>query len=190
MNLDLYTERLHIRPLTMDDVDLSVELFTDKDITQYAGGVKSVDDIKADMPKFVARAGLGCIGVWCILDKKTDEKLGSIALVPMPIDTDFVDWSALKEDDIPKSDIEIGYFFTKPAWGKGYATEAAKRILQFAFVDSPLTEIVATFDDPNVSSRHVLLKSGFRDRGRRYCYAEDNCPDFRITRKEWLQDQA
>jgi len=65
--------------------------------------------------------------------------------------------------------------------GKGYATEACKRLLQAAFEESPLTEIVATFEVGNDASRNVLKKAGFVDRGTMLCYGEEG-PNYRITR--------
>jgi RimJ/RimL family protein N-acetyltransferase len=89
---------------------------------------------------------------------------------------------------MPDGDIEVGYFLKRSAWGKGYATEACKRIIQMAFEESPLTEVVATFEAGNVASRNVLDKAGFVDRGTMRCYGEDG-PNYRITREEWLNSR-
>ena len=85
--------------------------------------------------------------------------------------------------------VEIGWRLDKNYWSNGYATEASRRLLQFAFEDSPLQEVVATFDDENFASRNVLTKAGFIDRGRRRSYGADGTY-FRITREEWLSSQA
>lgn len=68
----------------------------------------------------------------------------------------------------------------------GYATEACRRLLQFAFQETPLTEVVATFDDENIASRNVLEKAGFTDCGTMRCYGEDGL-NYRITREAWLK---
>jgi len=74
------------------------------------------------------------------------------------------------------------------AWGKGYATEACRRLIRLAFEESSLTEVVATFEVGNIASRNVLEKAGFVDHGTMRCYGEDG-PNYRITRDGWLELQ-
>ena len=143
------------------------------------------DEIRRELPKWTRRGGNGCIGIWCMSESASGEKLGTGALLPMPVEEDDTDFDLVVPGKIPVNDIEVGYFLKRSAWGRGYATEACKRLLQFAFEDSPLTEVVATCDLGNEASRRVLAKSGFVDCGMRRCYAEDG-PDFRISREQWL----
>ena len=188
MSLTLHTERLVLTPYDLADTDIAIEIFTDPDVCRYAGHVSDVDEIRENMYTRVRRGGNGCIGVWCIKIAKTGEKLGTVALLPMPIDGNTTDWELVVPDEMPDADIEIGFFIKKSAWGNGYATEASRRLLQFAFEDSPLQAVVATFDDENFASRNVLTKAGFIDRGRRRSYGADGTY-FRITREEWLSSQ-
>jgi ribosomal-protein-alanine N-acetyltransferase len=185
MNLELTTERLSLRPLSSNDLELCIELFTDPAVTLYADGVASEAEIRQEMSNYTKRGGNGCIGIWCVSDRVTGEKLGDVALLPIPIDEDDTDFGLVVPGQMPDGDIEVGYFLKPSAWGHGYATEVCKRILRFAFEESPLQEVVATFDEENVASRHVLNKAGFSDHGTRRCYGEDG-PNFRITRDEWL----
>jgi ribosomal-protein-alanine N-acetyltransferase len=185
MNLKLQTERLRLRPLANDDIDLCLEMFTDPDVLKYAGGAVTEGEIRSSMSNWTKRGGNGCIGVWCILDRETGEKYGSVALLPIPIDEDDTDYSLVIPGSMPDGEIEIGYFLKPSAWHKGYATETCIRLIRFAFQESPLDKVLATFDDPNLASQHVLKKTGFIDRGRMRCYGEDG-PIYRITRAEWL----
>ena len=89
--------------------------------------------------------------MWCICDRANGEALGIIELLPLPIDQDDTDWEQLIEDQLPDGEIEIGYFLRRPAWGKGFATEAAERLLRFAFEDTSLKEVVAVIDPENKS---------------------------------------
>lgn len=93
------------------------------------------------------------------------------------------------EDQLPDCDIEIGYILKPSAWGNGYATKAAERLLKFAFEDTPLTEIVGVIDPENEASRRVLMKLGLLDDGLRRAYG-GQCPGFRITRQQWLEKQS
>lgn len=63
---------------------------------------------------------------------------------------------------------------------------ACKRLLRFAFEDTPLDEVVAVTDPNNRASQHALRKSGLIDEGRRRAYATDG-PGFRLTRRQWLK---
>jgi len=188
MNLVLYSKRLVLAPFDASDVDIAIEMFTDPDVLRFVGGVLKEHQIHAEMSDWTKRGGNGCIGIWCISDRNSDEKLGSVALLPMPIDKDDTDFSIVLPGQMPVGDVEIGFFLKRSAWGRGYATEACQRLVRMAFQESPLTEVVATFEAGNVASRNVLEKSGFVDHGTRRCYGKDG-PDYRITRQEWLRSQ-
>ena len=188
MNLVLHSERLTLAPFDAADVDLAIEMFTDPDVLKFAGGVVEEDEIRTEMSNWTKRGGNGCIGIWCISDRSSGEKFGSVALLPMPVEEDDTDFSLVMPGQIPDGDIEIGYFLKQSAWGEGYATEAGRRLLRMALEESRLTEVVATFEFGNAASRNVLKKIGFVDRGLTRCYGEDG-PNYRITRDEWLELQ-
>jgi RimJ/RimL family protein N-acetyltransferase len=188
MNLVLYSKRLTFTPFNASDVDLAIELFTDAEVLKFAGGVMEEDEIRRDMSNWTKRGGNGCIGIWCISDQDSGEKLGSAALLPMPVEEDDTDFSLVIPGRMPDGDVEIGYFLKRSAWGQGYATETSKRLIRMAFEESPLTEVVATFDIGNVASRNVLEKGGFVNRGTMRCYGEEG-PNYRITRDEWLRSR-
>jgi RimJ/RimL family protein N-acetyltransferase len=185
MNPVLYTDRLTLTPFNMSDVDIAVELFTDPEVLRFTGGVMEEEEVRRELPKWIRRGGNGCIGVWCLTSNDSGEKLGTGALLPMPVEEDDTDWDLLVPGYMPDNDIEVGYFLKESAWGKGYATEVCSRLLKLAFEEMPLSEVVASYDIGNDASRNVLLKCGFVERGTRMCYGEDG-PDLRITREEWL----
>ena len=184
MKLELLTDRLRLTPLVDTDIDISIALWTDPEVVKFIDDVASEDELRAEMADSTKRGGNGCIGIWCVADQMSGEKIGSAYILPMPVEEDDVDYSLVVPGQIPEGDIEIGYFLKPSAWGKGYATEVCKRLLEFAFQDSPLTELVASVNENNVASRNVLEKSGFVESGRAQCWGEDS-PIYRITRIEW-----
>ena len=187
MNLELLTERLRLTPLALTDADLAVEMFTDPAVVKYMGGqVESEDGIRRDMAIWVQRGGNGCIGIWTISDLETSEKYGDGFLLPMPVEKDDTDWDLVVPGKMPDVDVEVGYALKPSAWGQGIATEVCRRLLRFAFEESPLKEVVSTIEDGNVRSRNVLEKSGLVCTGRGMAYGEDS-PLFRITRSEWIE---
>ena len=188
MNLQLHSERLALTPFAPNDLDLCLEMFTDAEVTKHVGGSMTKTAIRNQMPNWTKRGGDGCIGIWCISDRGTGEKVGSVALLPMPIEEDDTDFSLVTPGKMPVEDIEIGYFLKRSVWGRGYATEASRRLLDFVFQEAPMVEVVATFDKKNTAARKVVTKACFIDHGTMRSYGEDG-PIFRITRDEWSELQ-
>jgi ribosomal-protein-alanine N-acetyltransferase len=186
MNLVLTSERLLLRPFAETDVDVEVEIGTDPEIMKYVGAVETKDQIIRNMAKYTRRCADGCIGVWCVIERATNEKLGTAILLPLPIDEADTNWHLVAGEGLPEGDIEIGYMLRKPAWGKGYATEVCRRLLKFAFEETPLEEIVAVTDPNNTASQHVLEKCGLPFDGMRRAYGEQ-CTGYRITRRQWRE---
>ena len=62
-------------------------------------------------------------------------------------------------------DAVLGYCFNKTYWGKGYATEAVRALLEFGFKSLALHRIFANCDPSNVASNRVLMKSGMKLEG-------------------------
>jgi [ribosomal protein S5]-alanine N-acetyltransferase len=66
---------------------------------------------------------------------------------------------------------ELGYWIGKPFWGCGYATEASRRVIRFAFEELVLNRVFAHAMTKNATSIRVLEKSGFVFEGimRQHC---------------------
>ena len=60
---------------------------------------------------------------------------------------------------------ELTYLYARLFWGRGYATEAARAILAYAFRDLDLHRVYATCRPANVGSSRVLEKLGMRREG-------------------------
>ena len=56
----------------------------------------------------------------------------------------------------------MGYWISEPCWGKGYCTEAGKRLVQFAFQNLDLTRIYAEHLSVNPASGRVMQNIGMR----------------------------
>ncbi len=186
MKLDLKTERLLLRPLAETDSDVGIEMFTDPAVTRYICETYTEEQVIEEMATVTKRCAGGCIGIWCMIEQLTEEKLGTAILLPLPIEEDDTNWDLVVGDELPDCEIEIGYILKRSAWGKGYATEATNRLLKFAFEETPIEELVATIDPENTASQRVLEKCGLVHEGIRRAYAVE-CPGFRITRQQWLE---
>lgn len=68
--------------------------------------------------------------------------------------------------DHGEADIQLGYWLTPSAWGRGYATEAGRAVIDMARHALPLRRIGAWHFVDNPASGAVLRKLGFRPTGR------------------------
>ena len=103
----------------------------------------------------------------------------------------FLGMAGLHADDA----YEFGYWLGKPFWGFGYATEAAHRLVRFAFEELGQQNVHAGWFNDNPASGHVLAKLGARHNGSqmRECRARGVavlCHDMLLTRADFLRKQA
>ena len=75
------------------------------------------------------------------------------------LDGEFLGFTGLAQPDF-RPEREIGWRFAATAWGRGYATEAARAVLEFAFTELALPEVVSFTAVANVRSRAVMERIG------------------------------
>jgi len=80
----------------------------------------------------------------------------------------------------PSGDTEIGWHFHPDHWGHGYATEAARAVLAYAF-DGGLDRVVAVTAPANSASQRVCLRVGMVHRGQTNTYYNALCELFQAT---------
>lgn len=85
---------------------------------------------------------------------------------------------------------EIGYWIARPHWGNGYATEAARRLVRYAFHDLNLNRVCACYYHWNRASGRVLEKCGLKHEGvqREHAMRLGRLADnvlMGVTRAEW-----
>jgi ribosomal-protein-alanine N-acetyltransferase len=153
MDTWLTTERLALRRFTQDDRGWVAELFSDPDVMRYVGGPwprPKIDEMfEIRMLQYYDRhPGLGA---WVTLEQSTDAVIGFHLL-------NYIQGESF---------IQVGYFIAKPAWGKGFATEMATRLLRYGFTDLGLPQITAITHLENRGSQHVLEKAGLHRHGER-----------------------
>ena len=104
----------------------------------------------------------------------------------MEADGELVGATGLHVEDT--GDIETGYWIGEPYWGKGYATEGARAMLEYGFAQLRLEQITAGHFVDNPASGRVLTKCGFRytGTGQRFSLARDALVDCRemIVRRQ------
>ena len=69
------------------------------------------------------------------------------------------------KNDVYSKDAEIGYMLLTDEWSKGVATEAVRQMCEIAFSSLDILRITGYVYEPNVASRRVLEKNGFKLEG-------------------------
>lgn len=150
------SERLSYRTFELSDIETVCALTTLPEVIRYTGDPQGVtfeqvrEILTGNIFEQYQRYGMGRLSV---IEKKTNKLIG---------------WCGLKYRE-EREAVDLGYRYLPEFWGKGYATEAAKRLLRHGFEDLGLTEIFAWADKRNHASIRVLQKIGMT------FVCEDNC---------------
>ena len=142
MTIELRTERLLLRRWRDADRDAFFEMNSDPVVMATIGPPMDRTQSDAMLDRIEAGFEARGFGLWCVdLD---GEPLGFTGLS--------VPWF--------RDGVEIGWRLRSAHWGRGYAPEAAARVLAFAFDDLGLDEVISFTAATNSNSRRVMEKIG------------------------------
>jgi ribosomal-protein-alanine N-acetyltransferase len=107
----------------------------------------------------------------------------------------FIGWCSLTRWNPDHRSASLGYCLDDAAWGQGYATEAARGVLQWAFDTLDLNRVQAETDTRNTASARVLEKLGFIREGtlREDCVVNGDVSDswvYGLIRRDWRASGA
>jgi [ribosomal protein S5]-alanine N-acetyltransferase len=141
----LETERTIMRKLTTKDAKDFYALNLDEEVLKYTGD-KPFENIQASIDFLnnynqYEKYGVGRLAV---IDKKT--------LI-------FLGWCGLKYSQ-DKNEYDIGFRFHRNYWNKGYATETAKKCIEFGFNHLEIKKVVGRAMKKNIGSIKVFEKIG------------------------------
>ena len=161
MSLILESGRLILRAPRAEDVPRIVPLLGDYDVAKNLSRVPH-PYTDQDGYAFVALAG-----------QKWTLKQDYAFSVLRTTDDAFIGMCGVH----PERGWEMGYWIGKPYWGRGYASEAAGRVVAFAFGELGAERLAACWFHDNPASGRVLEKLGFRraDDEERPCLARGTC---------------
>jgi RimJ/RimL family protein N-acetyltransferase len=187
MQIFLETERLVLRRFTEDDVDNLVELDSDPAVMRFINGGRPTprQEIESDvLPTFLGYyERFAGYGFWAAVEKSTGR---------------FVGWFHFRPAEAAHPDeVELGYRLRRSAWGKGYATEGSRALIQKGFAELGVQRVVATTMVVNVASRRVMQKAGlrfvrtFHQPWPDYIEGEEQGDvEYALLRSEWEQPAA
>ena len=142
------TPRLILRRLTLADADALLAVFGDAEVMRYGDGVRSLAWVLGWLADCLARYDQGQPAPWAIVERGGDDRaIGYCGLFTYG-------------DVNGRPEVELGYRLARAYWGRGYATEAARAVLDYAFRVLGLARLIALIDPDNVASIRVAEKLG------------------------------
>lgn len=179
----LTTARLTLRPFAADDLEALVALDSDPAVMRFlTNGKPTPRDVIATttLPSFMAPRGAFQPWVWAIEQDGT-----------------FLGWASLKlleNESGWANEADLGYRLKQSAWGKGYASEAARALVDHGFGVWKLDRICAETMAVNAASRRVMEKAGLRYVRTFHVAFDDPIPgteegevEYAVTREDWLR---
>jgi len=144
----LRTARLRLRPFGDTDADDLFTLHSSACVLRYW-----------DAPPWSEPGRAGRFITAC--RQMEQEGTGARLAVDRVSDGAFIGWCSLGRWNPDYRSASLGYCYTDAAWGHGYATEAARALLRWAFDTLDLNRVQAETDTRNLASARVLEKLGF-----------------------------
>ena len=175
-NDQLTSERLITRYLTLDDIPIWEEFFEDEEAVEFLSlhllEVKSNLEIATHMiEKQLARYAENRFGLHALIDKSTNEFIGLCGLLAQEVDG--------------VNEIEVGYHILKKHRKQGYATEAAKLFIDYAFEHDLTSSVVSVIDIDNFKSQRVAEKNGLKIDKQTKWLDEEDVYIYRILKDDW-----
>jgi RimJ/RimL family protein N-acetyltransferase len=174
----LHTARLRLRPFTSADADALFALHSNASVLRYWDSPPWTERARAE--RFIAACR-----------EMAQEGSGARVAMDLVSDGSFLGWCSLTRWNSDYRSASMGYCLDQAAWGHGYATEAARAVLHWAFDALDLNRVQAETDTRNVASARVLEKLGFVREGtlREDCVVNGDVSDswvYGLLKREWI----
>jgi RimJ/RimL family protein N-acetyltransferase len=142
----LTTERLILRAFRDDDLDAYAEICADPEVMRYLGDGKTLSRAEAwrQMAFIVGHWQLRGFGLWALEETESGRFIGRAGL--------------LQPEGWPG--FEVGWTLGRASWGKGYATEAAREALRYAFEVLDRDHVISLIRPDNHPSIRVAERLG------------------------------
>ena len=141
------TARLRAERLGLDDLPEIRRMHRDATVMAHLGGVRDDVQTQAYFDRNLKHWSDHGFGLWIVYERAGREPVGRALLRHL-----FVDDS---------DEIEVGYAFYEPFWGRGLASEVTQACLTLGHRMLYRTSLVAVTYPENAASQHVLTKAGF-----------------------------
>lgn len=145
----LETDRLILRQPNLSDFEPLCEMMADEETTRFIGGTQTPPIVWRSLCGIVGHWHLRGYGFFSVIEKSSGKWLGRIG-----------PWHP---HGWPQP--EVGWSLNRASWGKGYATEAARITMDWAFDTLGWADTVHLIHPDNAPSQGVARKLGSRNTG-------------------------
>lgn len=142
----LETERTYLRRMTWDDLDDLKEILQDEEVMYAYEHAFSDAEVRSWMETTLRRYEEDGLALYAVIDKETGEFLGQEGLTFQEVNG--------------RRELEIGYLFKLKNWNKGYATEVAIALKEYAFIVLGMEKVISLIRDTNLPSQKVAVRNG------------------------------
>jgi ribosomal-protein-alanine N-acetyltransferase len=142
------TDRLIIKSNQEVDLEPLAALWANPDVTYYMGGPRNYEEILKDLREDAQLNPQPAFDLWPVIEKETGQIIGTGGILEKDIDD--------------SNQYEIVYVLAKSAWGKGFATELASSLKDYALDELGLKRVTALIDPDNQRSETVATKIGLK----------------------------
>ena len=152
------TERLIVRSWIPDrDAEQVFEIYNDPEVTYFLGNGSRNTNVESTRQRLIdwTDQSKNGTGSWAIVEKDTTKIVGTILLEPLP-----------DQYRLPTEDYEVGWHLRRTSWGKGYATEAGRGMLNYGFNVLNLPVIYAVVKPKHDASIRVTQRLGMKPVGK------------------------
>ncbi len=166
----LESERLTTRFLTNDDIEIWTNFFEDKEAIQHFPNFEGNNSLRSKLwiERQLNRYNENKYGLQVLIEKGTSNFIGQCGLLSQEVD-------GIEE-------LEVGYHIFQKYWGKGFAPEAAKLFIDYAFKNKLSDSIISIINTKNIKSQRVAEKNGLiRDKQTKWL--EMDVYIYRINKK-------
>ncbi len=151
-NLELVTDRLLLRPLNLDDVELLWPDISDPEISRFMAWEahtdkgQTIEFVKGEIARREAGKGI----TWAIL--MNGNFCGIFSIIGL----------VRNHRALTFNKAELAYWLSRKYQGQGIMTEAGRRVLQFAFQELELHKLFVSHFSVNDASKNLIKRLGFR----------------------------
>ena len=151
-NMRIETERLCLRSWRRSDVERYDQACNTPAVTRWLGGVQTRRELTGDVAYFTEAEAAQGFTFWVVERIKDSAFLGFCGLL------------RITDADCPAyGELEIGWRIREDAWRRGYAFEAARAVLDYAFVQPGIKMVVSRAAVGNEPSRGLMRKLKMRN---------------------------
>ncbi len=182
MNIFLETERLILRQFSEDDADNLFELDRDREVMRFINGGTPTDyDViqQERLPRILSFYQVyEHYGIWAVVEKSSNIFIGWFHFFPAR-EIAYVAELKLGTDD----DIALGYRLRQSHWGKGYATEGSRMLVDQGFSNWNIQRVISWALVMNKASTRVMEKVGLKLE-KEFMFTEKHLPSLQPSERK------